>query len=212
MNRQGMIGWAVATSSLALTGCGSFIDDLDLSQFTPAPWFSEFDLSRLEPAQPVTYVELREGLGLTSTVLAAHGDKCAEATDPTACTTAFDALTPTAGFGHCVDHDCAKFYAVNRGDESYTVGTLPELRSFFGAIDAPEEALSIASAHGYSWSSARIEEGAYRAVADGYELIVTQMTSSCDPIERWRYLLHVTASGEVTVEESEEIESSDGCV
>jgi hypothetical protein len=212
MNHQGTIGWVVMASSLALGGCGSFLDDLDLGEFTPAPGFSQFDLSRLQPAQPATYVELREGLGLTVTVLAAHGDKCAEASDRTACETAFDALTTTQGFGHCVDHDCVKYYVVNRGEDSYTVGTLPELQDFFGVIDAPEEALSIASAHGYSWSASRIEEGAYRAVPEGYELIVTQMTSSCDPIERSRYLLLVTSSGDVTVKESEEIESSDGCV
>lgn len=203
---------AILASTMLLPGCGSFIDDLDLSQFSPAPSFYGFDLSRLELPEAVSYVELRQGLLLSPQVLASHGDKCAEATDRASCESAFDALTVTEGFGRCPDHDCQKYFAVNRGEDNFTVATLPELAGFFGAVDAPEEALCIASGHGYSWTPGQTDEGGYRAVADGYELIVTRMTSSCDPVERWRYLLHVTAQAEVTEVESEELESSDGCV
>ncbi len=198
----------------ALLGCnGSFLDDLDLDQFTAAPAFSAFDLSRVVPTEPLDYVELRQASYATHTnVLASYGNKCGEASDLTTCSTEFDGLDSTDGFGRCVDHDCRKFYVINRGDTNFVADRRDRLLSFFGAIDAPEEALTMASEAGYRWNASNKEDGAYLAGSDGYQLIVIKTTNSCNPVETWRYLLQVTPAGEVSELEAEERSSDDACI
>lgn len=195
-----------------LTGCSdSFVDDLDLSQFQPAPAFTDFDLSHLKPAEPYTFVALVQGLS-SQTSLASDGKLCAEATIPANCTSDFSALAPTAGFGECPDGDCGKFFAVNRGDTNFTAATRPELLAFFGPIDAAEEALVMVSEQGYLWSSTAIEEGGTRAIDGGFDIIAKRRTSSCNPVETRRYLLHVAPDGSITEKESEILSSSDSCI
>lgn len=195
-----------------LVGCrASFTDDLDMSQFQQAPEYHDFDLSHLKPAEPYTFVSLIQGL-TSQTTLAQDGKLCAEATIPANCMSDFSSLVPTAGFGECADHDCGKFFAINRGDANSTAATRPELLAFFGPIDAAEEALIMVAEQGYLWSSTVIEEGGTRAVDGGFDIIATRLTSACDPVETRRYLLHVAPDGSVTEKESELLRSNDGCI
>ena len=202
----------LALGTAALSGCGSFVDDLDLDTFTQAPAVESFDLSRLKPAESVTYIELRTGYGVPGEdhVVASDGTKCAEATDEAACVAAFDALGSQVGFGGCADCGDHYYYAVNRGDQSWTAGSLSELLTLFGTIDAAEEALSIASSQGYYWSSTSKEEGAYRQAESGYELIVKKLVSGCMPVESDLYLLWVHAEGAVEILEQEVLDKEQG--
>lgn len=209
----GRLAYAVGTAVTlaALSGCASsFLDDLDLASFEQAPIFDQgFRLSRLQPAQPFDYVELRRER--YSTVLAQHGELCVKATDRAACEAEFRALRSETSFGRCGAVDCAAYYAVNRGGVNSTAGSRDELLVFFGTIDAPEEALSLAHADGYHWGWAK-EDGAYRQTDLGFELIVLRVTSSCDPVEIKRYLLRVRRDGSTEVLEHEVKESESGCI
>ncbi len=164
----------------------------------------------------MSYVELRYrynyGQGLS--VLATHGNKCADASNQASCLAAFDALDSAVGLvGQCWD-DCSDFvyYAINKGDENRTAGSRDQLLSFFGAIDAPEEALSLAALDYYFWSDASKDQGAYRKVDSGYELIVKKAVSGCDPVQTDRYLLWVKADGAVEILEQEVFESESACI
>lgn len=195
-----------------LSGCGhSFVDDMDLSSFQEAPQFINFDLSHLKPLEPYTYVSLNQGL-TTPSSLASHGDICGAATIPANCMSDFNSLTAMSGFGECVADECRKYFAVNRGDTNFVVTNRDELLAFFGPIDAAEEALILVNEQGYQWSAPPIEKGAIRAVDDGFEVIAWKYTSTCNPIDSYRYDLHVSAAGVVNILNNEFMESNDGCL
>lgn len=191
----------------ALGGCAqSFLDDLDLTRFEQAPNFEQgFDLSQLKPAEPFDYIELR-WRRLSEGVLASHGELCAQAIDRAACEADFRAMESATPFRAAGDQR-SYYYAVNRGDTNSTAGSRAELLALFGTIDAPEEALSLARADGYHWGWAK-EDGAYRRVDDGFELIVLRLTDDCAPVETKRYLLWVRGDGSLQIL-ADEIKDSD---
>ena len=104
----------------------------------------------------------------------------------------------------CLPSYCFKYIASISGDQIETWQTVDELKTFLGSIDSPEKAILLAAANEYSWNNqAGKETGAIRAVADGYELIVTKLVETCDPVQTDRYLLHISSSGEITIKHSE---------
>ena len=97
---------------------------------------------------------------------------------------------------------CYHVIAVNRGDTNFLVTTRDELVAFFAPIDDPVEALLVALASGFDWwagsGGTDASQGGYRAVADGFELIVTDLVSGCLPVQTDRVLIHVADDGTIT--------------
>jgi hypothetical protein len=178
-------------------------DDVDLEAFTPLP-----ELEALEVADDVmladaaTYWELRRtspGSDVYAVVLSA-GEKCAEAANADVCRQEFDDLSSGTGFGpSCLPGQCYQYIAVNRGDTHQVVASEAELVAFLGNIDTPTEAALVAYAHGYGWDPSEPSAGGVRAVEEGYEPLVTELTQDCDPIVTDRVQLIVSTDGQVTV-------------
>ena len=59
------------------------------------------------------------------------------------------------------------------------------------------------------WRGDDVETGAYREVADGYELIVLRIGGLCMPVLINRLVIHVAHDGQLTGIESEEFERMD---
>jgi hypothetical protein len=192
-----------ALCAASVTGCGgSFLDDLDLSTFKAAPLIDELDLGALKPAAPQTYIELRhESYSGSVEVVSSIGTKCGDATNQPACITELDALRSSTGFwreGLFHWHTLA----VNAGDANSLIDGPPGMSPLFGTIDAPEEALFLAAGV-YYWSKSAVENGGYRAVPDGYELLVLHGPCTLDRMWLW---VHV--NGAVETLESEQIDWS----
>lgn len=181
-------------------------DDVELTAFTPLVELEALDVvDDVMLAEAATYWELRRTSpgGTIYSVELSAGDKCADAADADVCRQEFDDLTADTGFGpSCLPGACYQYIAVNRGDTHQVITTQEELVTFLGNIDTPTEAALIAYAHSYGWDASSEPAGAaggVRAVADGYELLVTELTQDCDPIVTDRVQLTVSAAGEATV-------------
>ena len=182
-------------------------DDIDIESFTALAELAELDIAEdVTLADAADYWELRRStVGATDfTALLSTGDKCATAADAEACEMEFDNLSSEEGFGPtCVEEeeDCFHYIAVNRGDTNEIIAAPDDLVTFLGTIDTPTEAAMVAFAHEYEWDIDGGDEpatGGVRATDDGYELIVTELVQSCEPVVRERVLLTVSSEGEVS--------------
>jgi hypothetical protein len=180
-------------------------EDVDPAAFTPLVEVAGLEFEDdVMLAEAATYWELRRGSpgDTVYTVVRSVGDKCAEADDVAICGQEFDDLSATSGFGpSCLPGDCFQYIAVNRGDTNQVVSSREELVTFLGNIDTPTEAALVAYADGYGWDASSEPEGSaggVRAIADGYELLVTELVSDCDPIVTDRVQLTVSTEGEAT--------------
>ncbi|WP_428268094.1 hypothetical protein [Haliangium sp.] len=182
-------------------GCvEEFSDDIDWTDYQGLPALEDIDLAALTPAAPVDFIELRAVYGESPPEsVAATGEPCAGASDPDACTAALAALTAPWGFDRgCEPGFCYKYLAVTRGDEVFAVYDRAGLAAWLAPVDTLEEALLMVSTEGFYWVRDTPMDGGVRAREDGYELIVVRLEGDCDPIETWRYLLHVDRAGAVT--------------
>lgn len=179
--------------------------DVNLPEFQTIPARTELDLSAITPAEPATYLELRfAGLGDDYEVVASTGSLCAGAQDQAACEAEFRALSSDTGFGiGCLPGYCFHYLAVNRVDgdavTNMVIDQSSELIELLGTIDTEIEAVLVAFAGGYSWSSSDPSAAGVRLVDDGYELLVTDLVSDCLPVQTDRFLLFVSISGEIEV-------------
>jgi hypothetical protein len=163
--------------------------DLDAQSYDPLPILDGIDLAdEVAPADPPTYWALRAGLE----TLAFGGEACADATDRMACEAKLESVeSPPCGLV-----SCTHFLVVNRGDSVETIVDAPSALAFFGAIDRPMEAALLASVRGYEWIGPRPQ--GVRPTDSGYELVVNQLVSSCNPIVTDRILLDISSAGDVT--------------
>lgn len=199
--------WAIAC--LLFISCSKNDDpegglDVDLSLFQPIPEL--FPYNDLTPATPVNYWEFMLGSAPEfHEVLYANGTKCEDATDPAACTTTFDeTFSENQGFATgCLPGGCFYYIRFQQADTIGLVTSTEELRQYLGDIDTPDDAILLALANGYWFRTNNIEGGAFRAVGNGYQLIMTRTVKFCAPIQEDRYLLEVSRNGTVRVLQEE---------
>jgi hypothetical protein len=199
-------------SVIAIAGCGDdpWIDTEDASLpicegvGTPGePPFRWRPTQGLNPAvdyDALQVYRLDEGPGLSPYLLDSDGEPCAAATDPDSC----EMLVEAAAEIRTVH------LTTTSGDVVETFADQEELMRFLGTVDTAQEALLVALFDRKTIQCGDSALGSARRVADGYEVIVTQVTASCDPLEYSRFLLHVSADGIVTQLRSEVYESSSG--
>lgn len=183
-------------------------EDVDIASFTALAELDALDIAEdVTLAEAADYWELRRSsVGSTEfTVVLSTGEKCATAEDTEACEMELDALSAEEGFGPtCVEEeqDCFQYIALNRGDTNEIITSSEDLVTFFGDIDTRTEAALVAYSHKYEWEVNGEEEPEAGGVRDveggGYELIVTELVQSCEPVVRERVLLSVGADGEIT--------------
>ncbi|UCF21292.1 MAG: hypothetical protein JSU87_07905 [Gemmatimonadota bacterium] len=198
-----MLGLTRLLLASGMLGCGSLVD---LEDFDPIPPLSDLDLTAVNPALPCEYWELREGFGgppdpdSRDRVIGRSGSRQELDLEVVA---ALDTLHLQHGVGNrCLPGYCFLYIASVRESEIEVWSSAAAWAVFFGVIDRPEEAVLLAAAHDYYWGGAK-ETGAIKAVADGYELVVLKTVRFCDSVQVDRFVLHVSASGAVTVKDSE---------
>lgn len=189
----------------------------DAQCFSPGGQMESIDFSLITPSVPVNYFELRESgqFGPQDTdnevededenengyeVINSSGELCAGATDPSSCRQSFEDLRATDGFAwHAHPLDRAYYIAVNRGESSYVVQTVEEVVGFLGTIETREEAMLLARAHGFYWGDPNNNDttGIIRTVNDGFEMVVMQTVSLCDPIQTDRVWIRITSEGRI---------------
>jgi hypothetical protein len=207
---------ASLASPLVLAGCGV----LDLTGYTaPACENGSLAVTGLSPAEPPDFVQLRSatpgaGPGERPSIRASAGTACATASQPAACQSALENLTSQSGFRRdCVDFCTGYFLATTRGDTVTAIDTTEALRGFLGTIDTTQEAALLAFAQGYNLSCDTLGRGAVRADANGgFHVIATQGHACGAGNDVTRYVVSVSATGDVLQESSEIIiRGNPGC-
>lgn len=205
-----------ATIASTATGCGGLdVDDFQTVACTPEERPSL--LGQLSLTRSADFLALYEtgefldGVQLVQEI----GDACATASDLATCQTAIAEATSPTGFrlGQCVQVCSEYFLIVNSGDQVDVITDDAGLAEILGEIDAPSEAVMRVMNEGYQVACENQERGGVLDTGDGYEVIATKLTASCDPVETSRYQLAVARDGSVSILDSEVLESEDGvCV
>jgi hypothetical protein len=211
----------LSLSLVPLLGASS---DIDTQGFSPiacgADQVPDY-LAGLSPASPVDYLELRPvpGAGFPPRgAVQKHGVPCARATDKAACQSKLAAASSATGFnmGECGQMGCsARFLVVNAGDDVKVVDTAAGVKAFLGKIDAPAEAVLITELAGYTVACNTPGRGGVKPGSGrhAYEVLATQMTSMCAPIEVKLFRLGIEANGDVRELGSQVIEyNAHACV
>lgn len=203
---RGVARASVAAAALGAAGCASSHFPAESELEAPACEGSTWQATEgLNPTREVDYLAAFDASFFVPEPSLRHetGERCGGATDAAACEAAVEESS-TADGNHVI---------LTAGDEVSALYGAEELLGFLGSIDTPNEALLRAWHAGYSVGCDDLSRSAVREVEGGYEVIATQLTRDCDPVETTRFLLFVAADGAITVLESEVIESQDGvCV
>lgn len=208
---------ASLASPLVLAGC----TNVDLTGYS-APVCENGNLSvrELSPAVPPDFVQLRRIFltpvagGMSDMEVSSSGTACATASDAAACESALSGLTSQSGFASTCSDICIAYYlATTRGDEVAAFTSLQALEGFLGTIDTPQEAALLAFARGYNLSCTELDRGAVRAnVEGGFNVIATKGFACGANTAVTRYVLEVSASGEVKETRGDIIERGNpGC-
>lgn len=208
---------ASLASPLVLAGC----TNVDLTGYSaPVCENGNLTVRELSPAVQPDFVQLRRiisnygGDSPTESVVSSSGTPCATASDAAACESALSSLTSPSGFGSSCGEICVAYYlATTRGDEVAALTSLEQLKAFLGTIDTPQEAALLVFAQGYNVNCTELDRGAVRANVDGgFNVIATKGFACGANTAVTRYVLEVSASGEVKEERSDIIErGSPGC-
>lgn len=212
---------ASLVTPLVLAGCDGG-SELDLKGYSaPACERGSLAVSGLSlPSQP-DFVQLRqvgsspnpEGERFES-VISSSGTACGTASDTAACEATLRALTVESGFRRdCLDL-CTEYYlATTRGDAVTAHATVAALQELLGTVDTAQEAALRAFAEGYNVSCTNLERGGVREGGDGRFNVVATKGFACGPnTALTRFLLEVSASGEVRELSREVLERGDpGC-
>ncbi|CAN5921971.1 hypothetical protein BH11MYX4_BH11MYX4_47260 [soil metagenome] len=116
--------------------------------------------------------------------LTEHGTVCASASDAARCKKAYDALA--------YDEPWTARVYFTRADTVGIVKNANDAIALIGAVDSPEKAFFVAGVAGFRFSCGGANAAAYRATADGFE-IVTEVGGCGRPVER--VTVHVHANG-----------------
>lgn len=225
--RVRMILRTTLSLSLAAVGsasCGSGADtgaDAGVEPDVVEPTACDTDpcrcyLDGITPADPADSIELRRLLpedGKPYSIVDSVGTKCGTASDKAACKAAVAAATSDNAFvlGEPLTPGGVGplIFVVNRGDDVEVVDTAKGVTPLLAPIDTPREAVLIALLAGYS-VSCQDWEGGVHAVQSGFEVPATKYTSTCFPVVDTRFVLDVTAAGDITEIQSEVIEYEAG--
>jgi len=172
-------------------------------------------LAGVKPKDLADYVELRrlgDQIGGGPSAVDSTGTKCANATDKAACEAKLAAVAADKGFlvGDCADVCMHHVLIVNTGDEVQVLGTKEEVIAWLGPVDAPADAVLVASLGGYSVACNQPDLGGVRTAGSSYEVLGTSYTSTCSPIEEKLFVLGVSGDGKLTEVDSEVINADSG--
>ena len=210
---------AASVSLLAVASCGgaSAETEIDRGEMTttvthPAPFDEPLTLGGVKAGNPVDYIALRHqpvrrenGTWVNAGAPSARdstGTACTTAISQVTCLQALEDLRPTVGFDdgsrHAVgDQSEIEYVVFTRGNEVGAITSREALAPFLSPVSNVETAAFLVAQNGR-----RLGTGPNaKSVQDGFELI--GLTGGCakgDIVDE--QLLHVSKSGQLTVEKS----------
>lgn len=180
----------------ALSGCSGFVD---VETWDQLPELSDLDVAQVTPAEPAIVWELRLGFSEDRYDLVTGVGLDAKDTLAPDVRLAFDSVSvlPPGAFTACPPGLCFYYIASLDDDGPHVWSSTAEVVAFLAPVDAPAEAAIVARLSGYHWSVHDKAQGAMRSTAEGFELVVLQIVSFCDPVQVNRFHILVTTAGEV---------------
>ena len=189
------------------------------SAFTPPPGalsipftLADMDLSRIGPEREVDYWEFRQignfvadtGVVFDSTVVLAAGGRVSRSAigpellarlDGLAWENVFSAFCQGTLFG-----GCGYFFAAVVGESIQVWGSPPEVAEFLSPIDTEAEAVILAFAARYF--SPPSDPGGVWPEGDGFDLVLSLVTTDAGFCDTRRVLLHVDVVGSIRERDS----------
>jgi hypothetical protein len=214
-------------SATALSGCAS--DGMKGAGPSEAVFERPFcDGSRWAPFADIRAISGFDYLGeyvqdssdLTPELVAEVGKLCDKATNRPECLGRTREIADLPRGSACGALPCLRYLLATSADDVQILSTPEGVKQFFGAIDTPQEAATLAEFSGYTlyrfdgrgYVCGEPENSAIRAVDGGFELIATKVTKACLPVEFSRLHLHVARDGRIEVSSTEVIQTVDGCI
>jgi rubrerythrin len=194
-------------------GCGGSIDR---EQFTSNACAGSNDLDGITPTKPVEFMELRQTVPFADPpmieAIASHGVSCSGATSAT-CSETFNMLNVTTGWSISQGQlgTSTRFLVFTRGDEVGTVTTLPDLKSFLAPVDNARDAVFVIK-NELSEHNVICDELNATKSGDGFNILTSSGFACGEGSHRDEHVVHVSSTGEVTIEETVIVEEGDpGC-
>lgn len=148
------------------------------------------------------------------------GRPCGNATDRPGCLARTREVADLPREGSCGGVACLHYLLATSADDVRILATPQALKQFFGEIDTPQEAATLAEFSGFElygfdgrgYACGDPQNSAIRAAEDGYEVIATRVTKACLPVEFSRLHVHVARDGAIEVRSMEVIDRVEGCI
>lgn len=185
---------------LTVLGCArSHVSGGPTEGFLPVPLIDEVDVAALSGANELDSLELRiwdehydaESWWCQSELISSIGHPCGGATDSEACSIALNVLRNDE---HCADATCWNEGVLPFGRRYDLIATdadrvfrVHDLRTLL-PIDSPDEIRLLLLVRAVE----------YREVDDGYEVIASEVVSSCVPLIIDKVLYHLSPEGDLT--------------
>ncbi len=178
--------------------------DVNLTSFEQIT--ERFPFDNLQPAEGSEYWELNHHMDDKTETIASMGTLCAGSENPDECADAFQLITSGYGFGEgCLPGTCFFYVKLQQAGEILLLKNKSEVRNFLGEINSKSDAILLAVAEGYGFSTEKKEAGAIREKgSSAYQLLVTKLVKSCSPIQTNRYLLEISRDGTLIIKQEEE--------
>ncbi len=188
----------VLAAAVLLAGCSSGALDIDMERFTRLPRLENLDYSKVDPAEPHRFWELRWSFGPGSgegRVLGSGGTVDRSQLD-SATIAALDQTRPASGFSiSCLPGYCYKYIvAVNGAIRVYA--NTEALLEFLGEIGSVEEAALLVDARNIYLDPDNPDTG-FNGVSSGWEFVGLQLVRDCAPVQTDRVHVLVRRDGSV---------------
>lgn len=185
----------------------------DTADFKNLVHIVNMDYSQVSPEHDYEYWELVEANKEQSKRIGSAGDLCASASDRDTCTQDFqqrkedfeqqDKYHVTPGFcWHSHPTDLIFYIVASDGDSVEFISDVEGVANFLGTIETTAELALLLRSLCYHWDYTEdLNDGGVLELDDGFEVIVMDPVSGCDPIQTDRVRLHVSNLGEISEQE-----------
>ncbi|WP_350293532.1 hypothetical protein [uncultured Croceitalea sp.] len=174
-----------------------------------------YPYEELEPSMEVDYWELIYSTDFqVEDILVSSGTKCQNASPQDDCIFQFDSFENNEeGFAEdCLPDFCFYYIKYNIGNETLVAANPRSVRDFLGTINTRSDAILLVFSNDYRFSTDIKEVGGIRKIPSGYELLVTKLISTCNPLRIDRFHLKVGIDGKIDILGSEIYDISDDCI
>lgn len=207
---KGLLRLSLAGLALGPLACGddpTALQRVDYASFVALPELGDLGAEGIQVDPSVDHWQLRFSWGddRDSAILSGGLLTEAQLPDPVRADLAA-ARASDDGFARnfgCAPAGCYHYVVSVASDVVSVWDTSDELIEFLGAVDFESEAILLLAGMGYIWRPGDRSTGAIRPTANGFEAIVLERVSPCNPLHEDRHLLRIGRSGRIDVIDSE---------